>query len=345
MSQLNSNTESLQEILAAVNALPDAGAGGGATTWDDLGTTWGNGTVLAENTPIWVEDSGMFGIYETVHVMAAGYEYTVSWNGAEYACLAEDYYEEDVHMGWMLGNTSVLGGTQENENPFVLVLVAEATDDGLYGFAVPLDGATELTLSVTGYTEIITPVPAKYLGDVRGQRKIEIDLMNGSPYANVPFDLAWEMDVGELQSAMTVIYNDEEYSVMGLRRMTATVDGVEGRVLYISFTSAEPPSSASIDVGGCILVYTVTWRSTNGVEEILWNTGAPCEYMIPVALRPSLDYANPPVLVGGVVTGNPTVTCHKLSDIQQNYLTLRSPSGNTFKVTVDDNGTLTATQV
>ena len=55
-------------------------------------------------------------------------------------------------------------GDDTGEPFFMLILPAEmAAEVGVYAQILPIDGSTELTISITGIEETVTPIPEKYL--------------------------------------------------------------------------------------------------------------------------------------------------------------------------------------
>lgn len=311
--------------------IPEGGGGGGASSWEDLGSTFEQGTVLAETNPMFVEDEGTFFLMDAVKPLATGDEYIVNWNGTEYPCVCEDYIEEDTPAGWMLGNTSVLGGTQENELPFLIIIPNELMVEilgGITGMIFPLDGTTELTISITGEVEVIHPMPAKYLPELKGQKQIIIDIDNQT--ASIPFETAWEMSVNELQAVTTVIYDGKEYSVTGFERFEATVQGLELKRFNFAFTLIE-----SLHVG--IHVYTGRWQSANGETEVSFIASNNRFFLPELADNPESGFKALKAYPDGAVWDD--LETHPLDQ-----LLMQTPNGTRYKITVDNNGTLTATR-
>lgn len=286
----------------------------------------GIGTILGETSPVYSEDEGMFALTDAVQPMTVGKEYTVNWNGAEYACVAEEYIEEDVVVGAMLGNTSIMGGAQENESPFVIVIPFET--EGVTGLIVPLDGSTELTVSIIGEVEVIHLMPEKYLPELKGQKQIIIDIDNQT--ASIPFETAWEMPVNELQAVTTVIYDGKEYSVTGLERFEATEQGLELKQFEFAFTLV-----GTFDVG--VHAYTCKWRSSNGESEVFFAASNNRYFLPELDSNPNGGFHVLQSYSGGATWIN--IETHPFDQ-----LLMESPNGTRYKITVDDNGTLTATR-
>jgi hypothetical protein len=130
--------------------------GGGATTWEDLGSTYEEGVVLAECSPVYIASQGMFTFSEAISLVE-GKEYTVNWNGTPYKCTCM-WLELDGNVGLGLGNIGMLTGGTNTGEPFLLGVL-----DSGFTACIPLDGSTSLTISITGTLETINTVPNKYL--------------------------------------------------------------------------------------------------------------------------------------------------------------------------------------
>lgn len=134
--------------------------GGGATTWEDLGSKYEEGVVLPECSPIFDESVQNF-IFTEAFPLVEGAEYTVHWNGTPYKCTCIPM-AMGSYTGLGLGNIGALTGGTNTGEPFCLG-VFDQEDAPVPAAAMPLDGSTSLTISITGMTENIKPVPQKYL--------------------------------------------------------------------------------------------------------------------------------------------------------------------------------------
>lgn len=307
------------------------GGSGGASSWEDLGSTFEQGVLLAETNPMFVEDEGTFYLMDAVKPMVAGEEYSVNWNSTEYSCICEDYIEEDTHAGWMLGNTSMLGGMQENELPFLIIVPNELMVEilgGITGMIVPLDGTTELTISITGEVEVIHPMPAKYLPELKGQKQIIIDIDNQT--ASIPFETAWAMSVNELQATITLRYNSIESAVMVVRRQEVSQSGIELKRLRISFANIT-------NVDEPLEIREVDWQDINGETEIRFHD-TDNRFFIPIRGK-----SDGMILFSAPVAGGAPSQWARPDNMVFSTIKLQSKSGKVFMISVDDNGNLTAT--
>ena len=154
------------------------------------------GYVIEPCSPLYVEDFGAFATTEPPLVKpSAGSTYTVSWNGVEYISEA---FESDAigMMATIIGNKAIIGEDDTGE-PFVIILAPDdiAAATGFYTQITPLDGCTELELSISGQSAIIHTIDKKFLppsdvnnsnlvngrltGSLRSVTAAEEDLANG----------------------------------------------------------------------------------------------------------------------------------------------------------------------
>jgi len=150
--------------VKAENVVGNVSGGGGATSWEDLGSKYEEGTVLAEMSPPFVgaEVAGMdMFVFPEAFPLAEGKEYTINWNGTPFTCICA-HMEMSGATGLGLGNIGMLTGGTNTGEPFCLGVFDQA-DAPFPGAAMPLDGTTSLTISITANLEKITPVPEKYL--------------------------------------------------------------------------------------------------------------------------------------------------------------------------------------
>ena len=157
------------------------GGGGGADLLDENGvikqehlpdgypySEMGIGTVLPE-TSFAAEEDGQITLMGTPPTLTLGQNYTVNWNGAEYTCEALDSLVAGGSGGFLLGNIGLMTGGDDTGEPFIIIFLPsehETAQAGVAGGIISLDGTTEGTLSITGLTEITTPIGRKYLSNV-----------------------------------------------------------------------------------------------------------------------------------------------------------------------------------
>ena len=133
------------------------------------GMTVEEGYILEECQPTYSEGMGAFVVTEGLYYVEVGKEYTVTWNGAEYNCVVQiitSAPEEFAHFIGLpaIGNFAVVGGENTGE-PFAILCIPK-DQIGNFGFAygvIPLDGSTEITLSIKGETEVPVPISREFL--------------------------------------------------------------------------------------------------------------------------------------------------------------------------------------
>ena len=94
-----------------------------------------------------------------------GKTYIVTYNGTQYACLAESF-EIDGISAQVLGNYNIIGMPGNNGNPnapFILACISNADADGFFGALQTLDSSTSATIAVEGSLETIKKIDKKYL--------------------------------------------------------------------------------------------------------------------------------------------------------------------------------------
>lgn len=219
--------------------IDNGGPGGGATTWEDLGSTFEEGTVLAETTVVIDHESGAGGTPDVIS-LTVGNEYTVNWNGVPYKCVAADmsaFTPGSVALGDI--GFAENGEPTEGGAPFIILGIPadmiEAT--GGAGISiVSLDGSESVTLSITGPVEIITPVPDKYLPDANTIFLYLVSFLN---------------KVGNAEAAVCKSYTAtskaDMYTKEELRRAF-----LSGRAIFAACDNAEvyAPCSFSFNVAG-----------------------------------------------------------------------------------------------
>lgn len=119
------------------------------------------------------ETEGMALIMEPpLHMLIEGGTYEVNYNGASYNCVCYALASEEDGTIYVLGNAgAVEEGLPVTDDPFVIAFYEEAfaVAQGLWGMAIPLDGSTTITLSITGEAEKVSHMDRKYIKDMYGE--------------------------------------------------------------------------------------------------------------------------------------------------------------------------------
>lgn len=110
---------------------------------------------------------GQFAFLETIELVD-GRTYTVNWNGTEYECICK-YITGEADAFYVLGFIGVLTGDTSDgvEFPFVIAAVPPeyAAEAGVGGLVMPLDGSTDITLSISGFVGTIQKIDPVFLPD------------------------------------------------------------------------------------------------------------------------------------------------------------------------------------
>ena len=152
------------------------------------------GVVLPE-TAIAADEDGNIFITEAFKLDSDS-TYTVTYNGIEYKC-ATIISSMDGIDAVVLGNFSMLGDTYEpTDEPFILINLPDdgAAMYGAYGILAPLDGATEVTISISG--KIIKKIDKNLLPKVGPN-----NLVDGSGVSSVRTTAASDV-IGHYASAL-----------------------------------------------------------------------------------------------------------------------------------------------
>ena len=120
--------------------------------------------ILPECQPIYDEIDQMFVLTDVVEGVEDGNTYKVKWNGTEYECVAQ-MVEENGAVMYLLGNIGAMMGGEDTGEPFLMSVFSAdvAASAGIGGFIIPLDGSTELTLSIYTVGEVVHKLDNKFL--------------------------------------------------------------------------------------------------------------------------------------------------------------------------------------
>lgn len=145
------NVKTPEPITREEKFLAQIRGGGGVSSWNDLTDKpfyeETGGVVLPEAAWQFNAEQGTF---FTTHefTVEPGKQYTVKHNGTEYNTLCQEWYE-----GFLLGNFSLLEAGDDTGEPFVMIVtypeLVEAIG-GIYAMAIDVSGATEFVVSIVG---------------------------------------------------------------------------------------------------------------------------------------------------------------------------------------------------
>ena len=136
----------MNDAIAAASLGGGGGTGGGASSWKDLGEGVGEGVLLEETTL--TETSTQI---DKELGLVVGETYTVKWNG-------EDYTPTAVDASPLVGVDGAVVLGMSASYPFTIL--AKPGN----GISISIDqGEAPVTVSISGFGNIIIPIPGKYL--------------------------------------------------------------------------------------------------------------------------------------------------------------------------------------
>lgn len=380
----------------------------GKAEWQELlcYTDHGKVTVLPETVMIFHEETSAFmGLTPLEGDIVIGDVYTITYNGVDYQCAAQ------LAEGYAFGNLGAVDETFPATNdPFILLLFPPeaAVQFGAYAMLMALDGAEEVTISVSFTGEVVKKkldakfAPGYVFGDIPYKDKVFLaeTTLENPQISGVAITLDSPLVADQ---TYTIIYNGTEY----VETAWFTSDGRIGIGQYLNDSdcpvgiSAEPgsrsgafiawekPASCTVSVVGSgterILIpdkyieqapFIINaevnldgetdsvycdreqiydaYKANKPIFVYLKNTGSSSNYGM---LLP-LTYYNgaggyfffEQYLFGAEYGYHVEIDLDGVlifEKIHPNYrnLTLTSPNGTAYKITVSDDGTLSATAV
>lgn len=130
--------------------------------------------ILPETETVFDDDIGGFLVSSNPN-LEIGKSYTLNYNGTEYTCVAQDisFMGGDGSVG--LGNLDMLQESGDTGEPFFFGSVPESGASML----VPFDGATSVTISIMGGSEVIHHLDEKYLPESVATKEWVNELLGG----------------------------------------------------------------------------------------------------------------------------------------------------------------------
>lgn len=175
-----------------------------------------------------------------IGVLKEGKTYQVNYNGVVYDC---PIVSADEGMAFVLGKASTAGLEGGNEDaPFALIVYNDADTIAGQGFGaicLALDGATSVTISITGEGTVYKKLPEEYLPASAVRKPITLTVATDDTVTAVTdFNAAWAMGAQALMDAIVIKHERAD----GTR--TITPDNVElsendGGMRYIRIRFSE----------------------------------------------------------------------------------------------------------
>jgi hypothetical protein len=183
----------------------------GNAKWEDRLTYAMTETVevLPEHTATF-EDGQAYWMQPLPLIPGNGESCEVTWNGAQYACTAERVIGDEF-SAIMIGNTSMLEGTQTTDDPFVFCFFPpEAVElmGGVTCLIAALDGASTANVSVSVNKAVYKKIPLENLPDGVGGEEIGVLLEECTAEAETELVLPEKLVIG---NTYIVVVNGVQY--------------------------------------------------------------------------------------------------------------------------------------
>lgn len=285
--------------------------------------------ILPECQPTYIPNDGMFSLEfaSSLSNLVVGETYIVNWNGTEYSCVGQDM-SAMTPGAVLLGEGSNFGFPSTGE-PF---MIAGVKENGAYGLiAVPLDGTTELTLSIYQSGEIVHKLDNKYL---------DLDWLPVMEKVEATILPIGEVNCSESNGMGYYRYmSNSNLSLVGGRKYTVLWDGTS----YDCACTAQYNESMVLDF---YLLGNNLLTDSNGVD-----TGEPfCFYSVPAGPMVQIHATAQGVHITEIIENDemPNKLPEAYFPESVDGIIIRSSTADStkkFKITVDDSGTIAATEV
>ena len=286
-------------------------------------------TVLVEeSTATFADEGGVYGA-EVISTFLAtvGETYKVSWDGTVYECVCADYRAGLT----AIGNLSIAGAGADTGEPFLIV------PNGSSIFIYTPDTSASHTFSISGLAVEVVKIPDKYVSDTfrdivtagnplqwsKDDWATYYGLFQGGKLLKIkaPGDSMVESYV------LSMVYN----AGSGITQITTITE--QGRLYYLSTNSYtnEYYWSPVFDSNKLYLRYTQTGSDTNPINREEYDMLDASDSLTFTTKNANEDMVSRKVVLEG----------------DKEIVLSSSTAGSTkkFKITVDDSGTIPATEV
>jgi hypothetical protein len=277
------------------------------------GSEGGMVEVLAECQPPLIDSEGIYGVTENVQTLNVGDTCTVKWNGTEYACVAQDV--SAMSPGALLLGDGTMAGLAGNGEPFVVLYIpgGEGLNPAVLQI-IPMDGSTDPTIAIYTEGETIQTIPPKYLPEA-------LQFGEGPAFETI----VWS-------GRLIDVYKGFHKYDMGYNVVYIPASEIKSLTIVTATGDINVPDA---ETGRVITETDSGWQ----VDDILFcnkdHEGNP--YGLNDGWWGKAD------LQVSRITVNPATIVNPMNEKYMPILT--SPSGKKFKITVDDSGTISATEV
>ena len=287
-------------------------------------------TVLLEESTVTFEDNGgnYFGQLESTFSATVGETYKVSWDATTYECACIDF-----NGNIAIGNLSLMGAGSDTGEPFLM-----SVNNGSFIQIITADTASSHTFSISGMDSPVVKIDEKYLPDNLAN-KSEVDYLrsivenvkpNTHPYTATLFSSSYEY-LG-WYSAMPILYYDKTVGKF-----------------YHNPWKTDPIKLFETDFGYFVCIAYLDFPGFYGETYLMYLT------------TQSTSTGNKCFVTGPAISEKGNVFYVKSNEVDENtaegifiellmpeYMMINSStsgSAKKFKITVDDSGTISATEV
>lgn len=300
-------------------------------------------TVLVEESTVsFVEHSGVYAAeFPSTFSATVGETYKVSWDGATYECACVNFHDMQA-----IGNLYIAGGGSDTGEPFFMYVV-----NGRAIVIYAADTAAYHTFSISAFVTEVVKIDEKYLPDTVATKSEVEAAQNAADKAQNAVNISKEAFYGGLVSSVTFTFDKQTSG-----RDTFTFNGFS----YYKISDFNPAPDD---------VISFTGTRENGNEWSKVTIGENCvEYGFFIVVASAGSFRLP---IGDAVGGSsaPSAGLYARYNEGNSFMTagtgeftlqsstgslsitgllLKSSTANSakkFRITVNDSGTLTATEV
>lgn len=218
-------------------------------------------TVLLEEITAPFEDAGG-GFYrallQSTNILSVGETYTVSWDGTLYETVCADVDGIPV-----IGNLSILGGSSDTGEPFVI-----SQTDRIQIVTLNASASHTISISILGAPEVVK-IDEKYLPAILAPIYI---IKNDSTFSSsITFEEAWKLPPNILASRLNLAFNASS-AEGGFGSSCREVDKSNIRNLGENIVATFSVLSASSDSTYTTTNYAIIWTK-NGIAALTLKDG------------------------------------------------------------------------
>ena len=291
-------------------------------------------TVLFEESTVTFEDHGgiYFGQLESTFSATVGETYKVSWDGTTYECACVEYSGTTA-----IGNLSIIGLGSDTGEPFIM-----AVNNGIALAIYTADTSASHTLSISGAVAQVVKIDEKYLpGNLA--TKSEVEEVRSIAEAG-------KIDPNSADTFATLFSKSDEFIGWYEAMPMLKYDQTAGKFFNNPIT-LDPIKINEIPFGNFMCIAFLDFNLSGFYGE--W-------YIMYLEIQSTL-VGDKRFVTGPMISPKGNVFYVKSNEVDENtaegiffellmpeYMMLNSSTANStkkFKITVDDSGTLKATEV